>query len=182
VTVRERCSCGNGTVGCNGCAGNGRVVCDDCEGSGQVKTFTLLTVRFHCERQGQVLDPTDVPDELFYKLSGEAAVDEEKLRIEDPPPVTPEVDRATRALLQESQAVNEDEARVLLQRLHVEKVPVHEVRYTYAGKEHRLWVCGKERAVHAAGAPWRSGQMILVVGGAVGLVLLAIILLAALRS
>ncbi|HJQ79835.1 MAG TPA: hypothetical protein VJ828_07760, partial [Lacipirellulaceae bacterium] len=65
VSVRTDCvHCFHGHVTCSACSGNGRVTCTSCEGTGNVRTFDQLTVHFRDATHGEVLDSTDLPDDL----------------------------------------------------------------------------------------------------------------------
>jgi hypothetical protein len=165
-TVRTRCSCANGRVRCRSCGGNGRVTCATCSGSGQVVTLDQLTVRFQSLVKGEVLDWTPVPDNLIGKLTGDVLIDEKTPHIESAPPVSPEVDSHVAALLQASHDLDEDHARILLQHLHVERIPVFQIDYTYAGRDRQCWICGGERFVYAPHAPWPRGRLAACITGA----------------
>jgi hypothetical protein len=180
-TVRRPCQCRGGLVRCPACSGNGIITCPECAGVGQVKTYDQIVVRFQAASQGEVLDVTPVPDQWLGKLSGEVLVDQKARRIDGCPSVPDDVARKANDLLATAHAVNEDQSRIILEALHVERVPLHEVRYKYAGVERLLWVCGKERDVYAPKAPWHRGHLAALVGGLVlaalaGLGLIALLL------
>jgi hypothetical protein len=181
VTVRNNCTtCLNGRVTCTSCSGNGRKTCPGCEGSGNVKTFDQLTVRFRAPAETEVVDATGVPDAMLRALKGDVLVDRRAPRIEGCEGTPAEVEERARQMLRKAQAVDERTARVLFQELHVERIPIHEVGYSYAGVSRKLWICGHERQVHAPGAPWRSGRLWALLGGiaaAIVLVILIVILL-----
>jgi hypothetical protein len=46
-----------------------------------------------------------------------------------------------------------------LQHLQIDRIPLHEVRYTYAGVDRCLWVCGKENEIYAPNAPWNRSRL-----------------------
>jgi hypothetical protein len=176
-TVRTDCTnCRDGLVSCTGCAGNGRVTCPPCQGSGNVKTFDQLTVRFHQVTQKEVLDDTDVPDALIGGLRGDVVTDCRQVRIDAGPGVPPPVEQRVQGMLRKSHAVDQRQSRLLFQHLHIEQVPVHEVRYMYAGVDRRLWICGHEKQVHAPDAPWRRGRLFLILGSIAGGLLLLVLL------
>ncbi|HXG12158.1 MAG TPA: hypothetical protein VNK04_20555 [Gemmataceae bacterium] len=175
VTIRDSCTCAGGKVTCSSCSGNGRIVCPGCDGSGCVKTFDQLTVCFRCDTLSAVLDETGVPDQLVGELSGEVVVDERGPRVDRVSPVTPEVDRQVRTLLQKSHAVDEAQSRILLQQLRVERVGIQEVRYRYAGVERQLWICGNEQYVHAPGVPWQWKRLAAILAGAAAAVIAVIV-------
>lgn len=179
VSVRKDCThCHQGKVTCNSCNGNGRVTCSSCQGSGRVKTYDLLTVHFHCPTRLEVVDPSAAPDDLLRKLSGEELYDEQLPRIENCPDLPEEAARCVRGLLDKSHALDEAKTRLLFQHLHVERVPVHEVKYRYAGVSYELWICGDERQVHAPRAPWRTGRLWSILGSvALGVVVVVVVIL-----
>jgi hypothetical protein len=141
---------------------------------GQVKTFDQILVRFQAASHGEVIDVTPVPDQWLGNLSGEVLVDQKARRIDDCPSVPDEVVRKANALLEKSHDTDESQIRVILQALHVERIPLQEVCYTYAGVERRLWICGTEQELYAPKAPWQRGRLAALVLGAV-LVVLAVV-------
>jgi hypothetical protein len=177
VPVRDNCTCFNGRVNCSACAGRGRVQCSPCAGSGQVRTFDLLTVQFRVEERCEVVNTTEVPPELLRASSGKVRAVEDGERVETFPGVRPEVDEKAHALLRQSQAAHGD-TRLLFQRLRIEEVGVHEVRYWYGGPPLRhLWVYGDEERVHAPGAPWSRGRVAALVGGVLAAVVAVLLVL-----
>ena len=155
---------------CSHCAGRGKVTCTGCAGSGKVKTFDLLTVKFHVADTSEVLNTTGVPAEQMRAASGKVRVVEDGERITTFPSVSPEVDRLANDLLQKSHAPQED-TRLLFQRLRVEEVSVHEVRYRYGnGPAKQLWIFGEEEKVYAPGAPSSWPRLAAVLGGAAAVV------------
>ena len=96
-TVRFSCpSCSNGRVSCSSCGGNGRVTCPQCEGHCRVCLYERLTVRFRNKCLHEVLDTTEVPDENFEKLKGEAIFTRHAPRVETVAGLPPTVERAAR--------------------------------------------------------------------------------------
>jgi hypothetical protein len=168
-TTQQHCSCLNGLVPCGSCGSTGMRRCSTCAGSGRVKSFDQLIVRFHTPRQTKIVDATPVPDDTFLTLKGDVLIDDQAARIDSARPVNPGVDDCVRDLLAASHRVNTDQTRILAQHLRVERIPITEIHYSYAGVEHKLWVCGKEHQVHAPNAPWhRSRFMGLLIGVALG--------------
>jgi hypothetical protein len=165
--VRRPCTCRGGLVRCVACSGNGVRTCPDCAGSGKVKTFDQVIVRFQTATQGEVLDVTPVPDPWLGRLSGPMLVEQRARRIERFDPVTPEVDRKAQDLLAKSQDVDEDRTRILVQELEIHRIPLHEVRYKYAGVKRQLWICGNEQALYAPKAPWHRQRLLLLITGIV---------------
>jgi hypothetical protein len=172
--VRRPCTCGGGLVRCGQCGGNGVLTCPDCAGSGKVKTFDQLIVRFQTATQGEVLDVTPVPDPWLGHLTGQMLVEQRARLIEQFDPVTPEVDQKGRDLLAKSHAVEEDRTRILLQMLEIQRIPLYEVRYKYAGVERQLWICGSEQELYAPKAPWHRQRLLLLIAGIVAAVALLV--------
>jgi hypothetical protein len=183
-TVRRPCSCSGGQVVCRRCGGNRVIRCPGCDGSGRIKTLDQLVVRFQTATQGEVLDVTPVPDKWLGRLSGEVLVDEQAARIDRCASVPEAVARKAGDLLTESHAVDERQTRIILQLLHVERLPLSEVRYKYAGVERQLWICGQEQDIYAPDAPWNRQRLGWLIAGAVCAVaaLVGLGLLLALRS
>jgi hypothetical protein len=176
VSVRTDCvHCFHGQVTCSACSGNGRVTCPSCEGTGNVRTFDQLTVQFRNATQLELLDPTDVPDELLSETKGDAIFSKRAARIEDPPGMPAHVESASRTILQKSHTFDQRDTRLLFQDLVVERIAVHEVVYTYAGVERRLWIYA-DGQVHAPDAPWRRDRLFYILGGIAGTVIIAILL------
>jgi hypothetical protein len=154
-------------VVCSACGGNGILRCPGCAGSGQVKTFDQLVVRFQTAVQGEVLDVTPVPDNWLGRRSGEVLVDQKARRIENCESLPEAAARKTRELLEKSHQVDEQDTRIILQVVHVERLPLYEVRYKYAGVERQLWICGNEQDIHAPNAPRNRQRMFWVIAGIV---------------
>jgi hypothetical protein len=173
VSVRNDCPhCFHGQVTCPACSGNGRVTCPSCEGTGHVRTFDQLTVRFHNAIQKEVLDATDLPDELLREKKGDSIFAKRAERIDSTPGLPQQVESSSRTFLQKSQTFDERDTCLLFQDLAVERISIHEVTYTYAGVERRLWVYG-DGQVHAPDAPWRRDRMWSIIGGIAAAILLA---------
>jgi hypothetical protein len=139
--------------------------------------FEQLTVRFRNKSDYEVLDTTEVPDENFEKLAGEAIFTRHAPRIEGVSSLPPTVAESGNKLLRQSQAVDERQARVLFQDLAIERVPVHEVQYMYAGVDRRLWIYG-DGHVYAPGAPWRRDRLWAILAAVAGVLVLAGVLFA----
>jgi hypothetical protein len=133
-------------------------------------------VRFQAAAQSEVLDVMPVPDKWLGRFSGEVLIDQKARRIETCESLPEAVARKAMDLLSKSHEVDEQQTRVILQLLHVERLPLYEVRYTYAGVERRLWICGNEQGIHAPNAPrnrqrvfWVITAIVLAIAGLVGL-------------
>lgn len=186
----ESCSCIGGTVTCSSCGGDGRVTCGSCEGEGRLVHFVRLDVVWRQHVTRQVLEKTDLPDNLVPKARGVAVVDEEAPRVEaaaggaGPGPyregggrVNPEVNAAANELI--AGHVFPAAVRPHRQRLLVRAVPVYEARYAWRDGGRRFWVFGTDRKVHAPEFPVSVGRIgllvaavLALVGGAIALVLI----------
>jgi hypothetical protein len=151
------------------------VTCPQCEGHRQVCLYERLTVRFRNKCLYEVLDTTEVPDENFEKLKGEAIFTRHAPRVEQVIGLPPTVEHSSQKLLRESQAIDQRQARVLFQDMAIERVPVHEVQYMYGGIDRRLWIFG-DGHVHAPGAPWRRDRLYAILAAVVGVVVLIALL------
>jgi hypothetical protein len=182
VTVRNDCPvCSHGHVTCPTCSGNGRITCPSCEGTGNVRTYDQLTVRFCEATQNELLDPTDLPDKLLRDSKGDAIFSERAARIDASPGMPQHVEKCSRTILQKSHAFDRRDTQMLFQDLAVQRIPVHEVAYMYAGVDRRLWVYG-DGQVHAPGAPWRKGRMWAIIGGVAGIIALVVLVLLLVRG
>ncbi len=161
--VQRPCGCGNGRIVCITCGGRGIVVCGTCRGAGQLKTFDQVIVKFLRSKHGDLLDLTPVPDNWFGRLTGEVLRTTRATRIDHVEPYNEEIDKRVQALLDRSHSLENDQSRILLQQIHVERIPLHEVPYRYAGVERRLWICGNEKAVYAPDAPWNRSRLALLI-------------------
>lgn len=181
VSVRSDCPhCFHGQVTCSSCSGNGRVTCASCEGTGNVRTFDQLTVRFRDATHVELLDPTDLPDDLLRKLKGDTIFTKRATRIDASPGMPAQVESASRTLLEKSHTYDERDTHLLFQELAVERIAVHEVAYKYAGVERRLWIYA-DGQVHAPDAPWRRDRLWAIIGGIAAAVVLGILVILLLR-
>jgi hypothetical protein len=177
VSVRTDCvHCFHGQVTCSSCSGNGRVTCPSCEGTGNVRTFDQLTVHFREATHGDLLDSTDLPDDLLLKQKGDSVFSKRAARIDDSPGMPAHVESASRAILEKSHTFDQRDTRLLFQDLAVERIAVHEVVYTYAGVERRLWIYA-DGQVHAPDAPWRRDRLWTILAVLAGGILLIFLLL-----
>jgi hypothetical protein len=165
--IRRQCSCSGGQVVCSECGGNGILRCPNCAGSGQVKTFDQLVVRFQTAAQAEVLDVTPVPDNWLGRLSGEVLIDQKAHRIEACESLPEAAAGKALELLNKSHEVDERQTHIIMQALHVERLPLYEVAYKYAGVERQLWVCGNEQDIYAPNAPRNRQRLFWVIAGTV---------------
>jgi hypothetical protein len=174
VTVRDNCTCFGGKVNCTSCGGRGKVQCATCTGSGSVVQYDLLTVQFRVSLLTEVLNTTQIPEEQLKQAVGVFLVDDRNERIDQAPAVLPEVDQLTAELLKKSHQESHGETRLLFERLRVQQLGVHEVRYRYgSGNSRRLWIYGAADSVHAPGAPKAWGKLWTVLGSVAAALALA---------
>jgi hypothetical protein len=166
VQLRDNCTCFGGKVGCGTCGGQGTVVCGDCRGHGRVKTFEQVTVHFRVDSQSEVIHETRIPDSLLSQVGGEVLVDDRGTPAVKAPRVESRVDNHAAKLLQQSQSAPESKTRLLFQLLHIEYVPVQEIRYRYRNSPVKcLWIYGIDQRIHAPGAPRPWGKLAAIVLG-----------------
>lgn len=160
VTIEQRivqihCThCYAGKVDCATCMGHGKHSCLTCNGSGQVKTFDQLSVRFEAPLLKDVVDKSDLPDELVGKVKGDIVLSERGPCLDRLPTVVPEVDFRLQKLLDQSRPPDPQQTRLHFQQAQVERVIVHEILYRHRGSEVKhFWFYGQEMQVHAPGVP-----------------------------
>jgi len=161
------CHCGTGMVRCSRCSGLGMVTCGRCKGLGRLKWFDELTVQFTNRNQAALLEFTPVPDRWFHRLSGQLLLNEQATRIEPFPIDLAPVDSKTRELLGIAHRLDPRERQILREHLSIERIPVYEVKYMYAGGDQQLWICGNEREIYAPKSPWNRERFALLVAGCV---------------
>jgi hypothetical protein len=47
----------------------------------------------------------------------------------------------------------------------VERLPLYEVQYKYAGVDRKLWICGNEQGIYAPRAPRNRQRLFWVIAG-----------------
>jgi hypothetical protein len=164
---QRMCHCGTGVVRCSRCSGLGMVTCGQCKGLGRLKWFDELTVQFSNRPQAALLEFTPVPDRWFHRLSGEMLCQEKAHRIESLPTQIAPVDSKTAELLAIAHRVDPRQCHILCEQMSIERIPVYEVKYMYAGGDQQLWICGKEREIYAPNSPWNRERFALLVTGCV---------------
>ncbi len=53
---------------------------------------------------------------------------------------------------------------MILQTLRIDRIPLNELEYKYAGADHKLWICGREQEVYAPKAPWNRSLITFLIG------------------
>jgi hypothetical protein len=170
VTVQEPCSCHMGQVTCKSCSGHGQITCPTCGGACRTKQFEQVTIAFRSATEHDLIDPTDIPDHLVGASKGEIVAERRAPRLDEPPPVTGDVDQRVRALLKKSHDIDERKTRLLFQHVQVQQIDIQEVRYRYASKSLRLWVYGSDAQVYAPGVPWHWQKLLWIPAGIVGVI------------
>lgn len=165
--IDRPCICSGGRVLCSICHGNRIVTCSTCAGSGSVKTFDQLVVRFQTASNGELIDVTPVPDKWLAEREGAILADERATRIDPLPPLPEAAAKKASELLAKVGEVDPSDYRIILQHLAVERIPLHAVRYRYAGKDLRLWICGNGQDVYAPKAPWNRSRFVGLILGSV---------------
>jgi hypothetical protein len=166
VNVREACTCFHGKVPCGSCGGAGTVVCGQCQGHGRIKTFEQLDVHFRVENQTEAVHETRMPDALLKQTHGKVLCDERGTPTVPPPTLDGAVDGRVAQLLERAKAAGHSHSRLLFQHLHIEHVPIQEVRYRYRKSPPRcLWIYGDDQRIHAPGAPQPWGKLAAIILG-----------------
>jgi hypothetical protein len=124
-----------------------------------VKTFDELVVRFQVASQGELVDVTPVPDKWLTKRTGEVLIDIRETRVILGESIPEGARSKVKELIDRSHDVDAATYRIILQQMRVERIPIYEVRYKYAGEEKALWICGEDHAIHAPRAPWNRNRM-----------------------
>ncbi|CAI8044249.1 Protein SSUH2 homolog, partial [Geodia barretti] len=152
-TVPCHCCHGTGRVTCGTCQGRGRVPCDVCLTRGKLKVYLKLTVSWKTHRDEEVVERTDLPDELIKNASGVIAVQDQQLRVYA---VTgfpdDDVNRASSRLVQKHASAWPNE-RILMQRQQVRVVPVAEAACSWKSKTFSYFVYGEDHLVYAPAYP-----------------------------
>jgi hypothetical protein len=178
VTVQDPCTCFQGKVGCGSCGGAGTVICGQCQGHGRVKTFEQLDVHFRVETKNDVVHETRMPDELLKRAHGKVLCDERGTPTVQRPRVDGAADGRIAQLLEQSQPSAPGKSQLLFQQLHIEYVPIQEVRYRYRKSPVKyLWIYGDEQHIHAPGVPRPWGKLLAILLGCLLAVVAVIALL-----
>jgi hypothetical protein len=163
-TIPVACGCAGGRVTCSDCDGTGHQDCTPCAGGGTVKTFERLTVTFRAPERVETRYPEGLPEAGLRDVVPEVVAQERGPWLDGCPLLPETVEDHAEAMIDQSQAINHAEVRILFQRLVVERVPVIEVPYRYrGGVERRLWLVGPERRVVVPDAPLAWGRTLGVV-------------------
>lgn len=164
-TYSETCMfcSGSGRVTCSGCAGRGCVTCPTCAGAGRLRHYQRLDVAWLNVVSVDVLEGTEIPDELVRVAEGRVVLLEEDPRVERTAGlpdagafrgararVSAAIDASANRLIDKHQFP--DKTKVLRQRLTVHAVPLHRIEYEWAKGTRCFFVYGSER-VHAENYP-----------------------------
>lgn len=157
-TYQETCfSCGgSGHVTCPNCSGSGEVTCTVCQGAGRLRHFQRLDVTWTNAVSVDVLEGTELPDDLIRDAEGRVALREEEPVIERTAGiegagafrggmvrVNGEIDRMANALI--GKHVFAQGTKLHRQRLTVHAVPVYRAEYQWGKATRHFFVYGDER-------------------------------------
>ncbi len=158
----SRCS-GSGRVTCSTCGGDGQITCPTCNGARQLKHFLELRVSYRTSVYDNIIEKTDLPNDLIAGATGVVIHAEEEDRLE---PATAAVqDGPYRGGGRVNAEVNEAINRLIVshptprgQKLHrqslmVRSVPVYEAHYTWGKETRRFWVYGTDLQILAPKYP-----------------------------
>jgi hypothetical protein len=171
----ESCSTcwGSGQVTCSTCGGDGRVTCPTCSGATRVKHFQQLHVAWKTLVADQVIEKTDLPDDLIGGAVGIVIHAEEEDRLEPSVGgaggpyrgggrVNAEVNEVSNRLLQSHRF--RPGTKLHRQSLVVRAVPVYEARYAWGKETRRFWVYGTDQQVHAPKYPLSIIRLGMAIG------------------
>ncbi len=163
-TYTESCGrCGgDGRVTCSTCGGTGVVTCSTCNGARRLRQFKNLNIVWTNHVSEEVIEKSDLPDELVSGAQGTVLLKEEEDRVSEMPEgaggpfrgttrVNTEVHRAANRLLRSHRFPQSETLH--RQRLVVRGVPVHEAHYAWGKETRRFWVFGLEEQVYAPSYP-----------------------------
>jgi hypothetical protein len=172
-----RCS-GDGQVTCSRCSGSGRVICPTCDGATKLKHFLQLHVAWKTHVADQVLEKTDLPDDLIAGAEGVVIHAEEEDRLEPigggaaaagggpyrggGGRVNAEVNEAANRLIQSHRFPGG--TKLHRQSLVVRAVPVYEAHYRWGKETRRFWVFGTDKQVHAPKFPLSLIRLGMAIG------------------
>ncbi|MBK8259078.1 MAG: PEGA domain-containing protein [Polyangiaceae bacterium] len=168
----SRCG-GDGKVTCSDCGGDGVVTCGPCNGAGRLKHYQRLTVTWNTWPGNEVIEKTDLPDELIQDAEGIVVWSEEEVRLEQKMAggggayrgtgrLNVEVNEAANRLI--ASHVFGREFKLHCQALIVRAVPVYEARYRWGKEQRRFWVFGTDRLVYAPKYPLSVHRLVAAIG------------------
>ena len=172
-----KCS-GDGQVTCSTCSGSGRVTCPTCDGATRLKHYQRLHVEWKTHVADDVIEKTDLPDDLVTGAVGIVVHAEEEDRLEAVNQgtsegrggpyrggggrVNAEVNQVANRLI----ASHRFPGGVKLHRqaLVVRAVPVYEARYRWGKETRRFWIYGTDEQVYAPKYPLSIVRLGMAIG------------------
>ncbi|XP_001199642.2 protein SSUH2 homolog [Strongylocentrotus purpuratus] len=147
-------SCGgDGRRQCFRCTGYGKITCPVCDGRTQLKCYIQLTVEWINHVEDNIVERTNLPDELIRDVTGNIVFEEEQPKVW---PITHFPDNAINQASQQIVKRHEDSfksERLHKQRHKVRIIPVAEAKCLYNDKPFVFFVYGFERKVYAPEYP-----------------------------
>lgn len=68
-------------ISCGTCSGRGQLPCEVCLSRGQLKCYIKLTVSWKTHRDEEIVERTDLPDELIKTAEGVVALQDQQIRV-----------------------------------------------------------------------------------------------------
>jgi hypothetical protein len=159
IEGKVKCSCGNGKLVCDVCRGSGHAACASCGGSGRVVRFREVVRRFDMRHSSKVIPANDfavshlIDVAALRRATGDVAWEGsiEQLDASAPASVPGSVWGAAQELAREhvaheaaaeaaqtaraagGEAKPKGERRVLARQMHITRIPLTHVEYTFAG-------------------------------------------------
>ncbi|XP_052778442.1 protein SSUH2 homolog [Mya arenaria] len=144
---------GSGKRKCQTCCASGMITCTACAGHCQLKCFIQLSVKWSNHIDDHVVERTELPNDLIKKVTGHVAFNETQFRVW---PINhfPDADVNTAS----NQLVNKHATafgmeKILMQRHHVQIVPVTQALYRWKNVNSDFFVYGYEKKVYAPKYP-----------------------------
>lgn len=170
---------GSGRVTCSTCGGRGEVTCPTCSGARRLKHFKRMTVTWTTHVADQVIEKTELPDDLVSGAQGTVVHQEEEDVIRQQAEggggpfrgvlrVNQDVHRTANELIARHRFPSEE--KLHRQRLIVRGVPVHEAVYTWGKTTRKFWVYGLDEQVHAPDYPLSVIRISLAAAGVAAVV------------
>ena len=163
MAAPECAQCANTrVVACPACEGRGAPPCVQCRGSGRVVDGFSVDIAYKLAYHRSLLRDASIPEEVlpadpaFGKL-GETVFEYESADAASfaaKRPEGPAGDAFEKVLAQVPAGGLGKDSRVILQSLSVERIPVYEVVYAFAGKEYRAWATRYQNRVVTSEDPF----------------------------
>jgi hypothetical protein len=167
-----RCG-GDGKVTCPLCDRSGRVTCPTCRGAARLKHFQQLWVAWNTQVTDEVIERTDLPDDLIGGAVGIVIHAEEEDHLEPAAGgaggpyrgggrVNADVNEVSNKLIQSHRF--KGGTKLHRQSLTVRAVPVYEARYPWGKETRRFWIYGTDQQVYAPEFPLSISRLGMAIG------------------